>query len=432
MKGLDVGRYALGSCVAAAMLVGCGGSQPPIGAPGAMAQRAAPGPASALAHRMTEPSYQVMYRFRGPRKADGSQPSADLIDDNGTFYGTTTQGGNTGCGGLYDGCGTVYSINASGTEKVLHVFAGSADGTIPRAGLIDVNGTLYGTTSRGGQNNYGTVFSISTSGTENVLHSFTGADGAYPQGDLIVVDDTLYGTTVEGGTDNNGTVYSITMNGNLRMLHSFSGAPDGANPLAGLTNVKGTLYGTTAQGGLKCGDCGTVFRISTTGQEKVLHKFSFTPDGGDPQAALIDVNGTLYGTTFYGGSGCGSANGGCGTVFSISTTGKEKVLYNFTCCSDGRAPVANLTDVDGSLYGTTFRGGGVGCGHDGCGTIFSVSTAGSETLLYKFTETRGGRQPAAGLVDVNGTLYGTTENGGFRCFSGFPRTQCGTVFAFTP
>ncbi len=38
MKSLRLGRYALCSRVAAAMLAGCGGSQPPIGAPGAIPQ----------------------------------------------------------------------------------------------------------------------------------------------------------------------------------------------------------------------------------------------------------------------------------------------------------------------------------------------------------------------------------------------------------
>jgi hypothetical protein len=41
VKVSDLSRFALSSCVAAAMLAGCGGSQPPIGAPGAMAQTSA-------------------------------------------------------------------------------------------------------------------------------------------------------------------------------------------------------------------------------------------------------------------------------------------------------------------------------------------------------------------------------------------------------
>ncbi|MFY9719063.1 MAG: hypothetical protein WAK16_05400 [Candidatus Cybelea sp.] len=38
MKSLSLGPTALNICVATALLAGCGGSQPPIGAPGAMPQ----------------------------------------------------------------------------------------------------------------------------------------------------------------------------------------------------------------------------------------------------------------------------------------------------------------------------------------------------------------------------------------------------------
>ena len=63
----------------------------------------------------------------------------------------------------------------TGTEKVLHNFQGGADdGNDPVAGLIDVHGKLYGTTSQGGKYNAGTVFSITRPGREKVLHSFQG------------------------------------------------------------------------------------------------------------------------------------------------------------------------------------------------------------------------------------------------------------------
>ena len=56
---------------------------------------------------------------------------------------------------------------------------------------------------------------------------------------------------------------------------------------------------------------GTVFSLSKSGVEKVMHSFSGAPDGALPYAGLINVKGTLYGTTWAGGSGCGSL--GCGT-----------------------------------------------------------------------------------------------------------------------
>jgi uncharacterized repeat protein (TIGR03803 family) len=77
------------------------------------------------------------------------------------------------------------------------------------------------------------------------------------------------------------------------------------------------------------------------------------------------VNGTLYGTTFYGGSY------GAGTVFSITTSGMEKLLYSFcsqNACADGSNPSAGLIDVSGTLYGTTEYS----CAH-GDGTAFALT-----------------------------------------------------------
>ena len=96
--------------------------------------------------RVSSSSFRVLYRFAGG--SDGAQPVAALIDVNGILYGTTENGGGSGCKKL--GCGTVYSITTSGAEKVLHSFAGGSDGAYPAAALVDVNGTLYGTTENGG------------------------------------------------------------------------------------------------------------------------------------------------------------------------------------------------------------------------------------------------------------------------------------------
>jgi uncharacterized repeat protein (TIGR03803 family) len=93
----------------------------------------------------------------------------------------------------------------------------------------------------------------------------------------------------------------------------------------------------------------------------VLHNFGRGSDGSAPAASLLDVRGTLYGTTSGGGT-CGH-----GTIFSISQTGKEKVLHNFGHGSDGSAPAASLLDVKGTLYGTTTGGG-----TDGGGTVFAL------------------------------------------------------------
>lgn len=137
-------------------------------------------------------------------------------------------------------------------------------GLYPFAGLIDVKGTLYGTTTGGGGGHDGAVFKLTTAGTEKVIHSFKGgSDGAGPGcGILIFMNGALYGTTQYGGSRNNGTVFKVTA-GIEKVLYSFKGGKDGANPVAALADVGGTLYGTTQYGGT--GDNGTVFKITTTG-----------------------------------------------------------------------------------------------------------------------------------------------------------------------
>ena len=236
---------------AAALFAGCGGLQPPIGGQGAMPQSRSH-PASS--------SYTVLYRF--DRFPNGAHPVAGLTEYNGTLYGTASQGGTKGCHGK-QGCGTVFSVTTSGGEHLLYSFTPFQQGTFPHSGLIDVKGTLYGTTEKGGGGG-GTVYSVGPSGTETVLHSFHGgkSDGDTPLGGLTVVKHSFYGTTEDGGNSGAGTVYSISAAGAFVLLHHFKGTPDGSYPNGGLINVHGTLYGTTPFGGSGACNygCGTVYR----------------------------------------------------------------------------------------------------------------------------------------------------------------------------
>lgn len=372
----------------------------------------------------SSPSYSVLYNFGAA--PDGNGPSGELIDVSGRLYGTTYGGGK-------HNYGTVFSITTSGTETVLHSFGNGSDGQYPSAAMIDVKGTLYGTTSHGGAYGNGTVFSITRSGREKVLYAFGSngpVDGSLPTSTLFEVGGKLYGTTLEGGVSDDGTVFSITTSGKEVVLHSFgSSGIDGQYPYAGLIEIKGTLYGSTESGGrLNCrypaGGCGTVYSISsisTSDTEKVLHSFRGGRDGEIPWSGLTDVGGTLYGTTEWGGKPMG------GTVFSITRSGKEKVLYAFgsNSAADGSNPHAGLIDMGGTLYGTTTLGGAYEHGVGGYwGTAFSIMTGGTETVLHSFGNGADGGWPAGGLIDVGGTLYGMTAYGGTY--------GNGTVFALTP
>ncbi len=352
-------------------------------------------------------------------------------------------------GALLAGCGSGTSLSPPGvtgervrpgsaTETVLHSFGGSGDGSSPEAGLVDVKGTLYGTTRVGGAKGGGTVFAIGLAG-ETELHSFTGgsADGSNPTASLDKIKGTLYGVTENGGGsgcmggEGCGTFFSITPSGTETVLYSFKGGTgDGGNPAGSLIDVKGTLYGTTIYGGsgtcTSYGNtgCGTVFAITPSGSENLvysfkggskdgewpysLHGFGGAGDGTYPFSGLAKVKGMLYGTTFYGGaSSCSSF--GCGTVYAISTSGTESVLHSFGARGDGVNPQGALINVKGTLYGTTADGY---YGSAPGGTIFSITPSGTETVLYSFKASADGEGPVAALLNVKGTLYGTTEEGG--------------------
>jgi uncharacterized repeat protein (TIGR03803 family) len=403
MRMFALSRFSLCASLTA-MLGGCGGSQPPIGAPGGIAQ------SRVIAARTTSAGYKLLYTFGTPcrgRCAIGAYPQAPLIAVSGTLYGTTLDGGT-------HRHGIVFSITPGGKERVLHNFGKEPDGTGPGASLLDVGGTLYGTTLSGGAHDNGTVFSITPGGKEKVLYSFLyGSDGGAPAAPLIDVNGRFYGTTSEGG-GGYGTVFSITPGGTEKTLYSFAGGMDGAHPSTPLVELNGTLYGTTRLGGgTGCGSgsggCGTVYSITVTGSEKVLYRFVAGTGGTNPSSGLVDVNGTLYGTTAYGGASypnCVSGFG-CGTVYSMTTAGSEKVLHNFGAGSDGYTP-ARLINVKRTLYGATEGGGTYGNG-----TVYGVTTGGTENVLYNFTKYPGNGQPfPTGLNDVGDTLYGTTQNGG--------------------
>ncbi len=322
------------------------------------------------------------------------------------------------------GCGESQSVSAPVPQEstsqpsfmnqayhVVHPFGRSAgDGKNPAADLINVNGVLYGSTYQGGAHGDGTVFSVTTSGKETVLHSFDGSDGFHPVGKLLNVNGTLYGTTSGGGRNGGGTVFSLTLSGDEKVMHGF-GVYEGS-PRAGLVNVGGTLYGAT--GGLDgYYFCGEVFSITTARKFEVLHSFGYEGSNGcSPQANLLNVGGILYGTAVRGGKYQR------GTVFSITTDGSYKTIYNFgENANDGTKPQSALINVQGTLFGTTYEGGATGNG-----TIFSVSTSGTENVAYSFNGVDGGGC-LAGLTNVKGVMYGTTSAGGAN--------KLGTIFKFT-
>jgi uncharacterized repeat protein (TIGR03803 family) len=355
----------------------------------------------------------TLYAFTGG--ADGASPYASLIRDaGGNLYGTTFAGGAANLG-------TIFKVDKTGKETVLYSFTGPPDGEHPSRNLLrDKAGNMYGVAYEGGANSFGAVFKLDKTGKESVLYSFgPGTDGEYPGAGLIEdAAGNFYGTTGYGGASGNGTVYKFSKSGTETVLYSFSGT-DGQYPFGNLLrDSAGTLYGTTSAGGTSGN--GTVFKLTKAGKESVLHSFAGGTDGVNPYAGLVrDAKGNFYGTTYYGGAGCQGS--GCGTVFKLSPKGKETVLHAFAT-ADGHYPDFGtlVRDAAGNLYGTTYAGG-----QADLGTIFKVSASGKETVVYTFLGGVDEGFPVAGLVrDKAGNLYGTTL--------GNPPTTYGTVFKFKP
>lgn len=348
---------------------------------------------------------------------NGCTPYAGVVARNDILYGTTT------CGGRY-GEGDVYSVTTAGKFNILHSF--STDARYAYAPVVIAGNALYGTAVGGGTYHDGTVYSLKLTGKERWVYSFDGGGDAWPYGGLADANGTLYGTTLSGGTGycyfsgpGCGTVFSISTSGKESTIYSFQGGSDGEHPWVGLVNVNGTLYGATAQGG-QYGE-GTVFSVTPAGVEHVLHSFTGLPDGSSPYGALVYANGLLYGTAENGGSN----NWGC--VYSVTTSGTEKVVYSFgTKKNDALNPQAGLLYYKGSLYGTTAQGGGQGSCDFGCGTVYKVSTSGTETVVYGFTGGADGGGPLSQLTAVKDLIYGTTQYGGNTNY------EWGTVFSLKP
>jgi len=307
----------------------------------------------------------TLYTFKGA--PDGYGAVQVVLDPDGNLYGTTEYGGTGTCSnGPYAGCGTVFKLAASGEETILHSFTGSSDGSWPYAGLIrDGKGNLYGTTYFGGSgtgtcfgSGCGTVYKIDPTGKETVLFRFDdGADGGLPLANLLLVDGALYGTTAAGGTGpctqsgnpivGCGTTFKL-VGRRETVLHSFQG-PDGSGPQSNVVrDSAGNLYAAALQGGLVNTNCffgcGTVIKLEPNGTETVLHAFGDESDGYSPIGLVMDSKGNLYGN----GRGLG---GVAGTVFEIDASDQFTILHAFAG-QGAIIPGDLILDEQGNLYGS--------------------------------------------------------------------------------
>jgi uncharacterized repeat protein (TIGR03803 family) len=371
-------------------------------------------------------TYSVIYNFTGG--TDGAFPEAGLtMDKAGSLYGTAYQGGSSDRG-------TVFKLVHKGSGWVLsplYSFTGRADGGAPVARVVfGPDGSLYGTTVFGGHNcgsGCGTVFNLKPSAsackaalcpwTETVIYSFGGfSDGANPGYGDLTFDKAghIYGTTIFGGSNAQGVVYKLTSSGGgwtESAIYLFTGGGDGANPYSSVIfDDAGNLYGTTFDGAQ---GYGTAFQLIPSGgawSENTQYVFQGANDGGKPFAGFaLDGAGNLYGATSTVGTGGG------GTVYELASSGGGwtfDVIGSFAGSAYLPGPYDSLTmDAAGNLYGTTYKDGAYSAG-----SVFKLTPSGGGwtlTDLYDFTGGKDGGLPYGSvLIDANGNLYGTASQGG--------------------
>ena len=357
-------------------------------------------------------AYNILHYFGYfPPFLDGQYPVGSLLETvDGKLYGATSNGGS-------NTAGTVFKVNKDGTDYgLLYQFStsGKTEAANPSGGVLEItNGILYGLTSSGGIQNYGTMYKMNLDGSGHAVVCRFGSsegDGHYPVNELTQGNDgALYGVTTGGGTSGLGTAFKVNPDGSAyRILRNFSrSGGDGYNPWGSVTEGHdGVLYGTTADGGSWTN--GTVYTLKKDGSGySVLKHFStYDADGRSPRAGLTEgADSALYGTTELGGSS------GAGTVFKLGKDGNGYTILHHFDGSDGRNPRGGLLSTsDGTLYGTTFGGGS-----NNSGVVFRLNNdAGSFAVLHYFSNGAGdGRYPSAALIEGrDGALYGTAEAGG--------------------
>jgi uncharacterized repeat protein (TIGR03803 family) len=368
---------------------------------------------AAVATPTAQGQLSYLYNF-GNFPTDGVYPGVVVQWTDGSFWGTTYQGGAFGPPA---GCGTVFSVNITGGEGLSSSF-NCVTATFGFNGLaIGEDGNLYGTTEYGGSGNCQsgcfTVFRTTPSGVITVIATpLMPADGNDPSGPLVVgPGGDLYEDSYSGGSADLGVIFKVSLQGTYTTLADLSGPPGPDNPWSGLVlGNNGILYGGGHGGPNTCilGGCGELFNVTASGVVTTLFAFSSPKDGYVPLTTpVLAKNGDIYGTTEYGGTN------GDGVIYKLTAQGQYQVLYNIDSGSGGVSSLSLAND--GNLYGTTALSEGV-CPPT-CETVFRLTPDGVLTTVATFNQFNFNgslvyANPYGLIQGTNGNLYGTTHWGG--------------------
>jgi uncharacterized repeat protein (TIGR03803 family) len=357
-------------------------------------------------------TFKTIHTFSG-YPLDGSNPYAGVTESDGNLYGTTSSGG------LYAFYGMIFALNADDEETQIYSFNQAGPPVAPV--IRDNLGNLYGTLEGDSEGDYGGVFEVDSAGSETTLYSFAGGptDGCNPTGGLVEYEGDLYGVAGACGANGYGIVYKVSTSGQETVLHHFAGPPtDGAYPsyTSLVVDRDGTFYGITSAGG-RWND-GTLYKMTKDGKIALLHSFSGGKrDGCNPHGAPeLDERGNLYGASEL----CGAFD--YGTVWQLAKDGKLTILHSFAAgAHDGQYPFVGgvVRDSSGNLYGATQEGG-----TSDYGVVYKISNKGEFALLHSFRG-QDGMYPYGGVsLDSKGMLYGTTYKSGGDDY--------GTVWSIAP
>jgi uncharacterized repeat protein (TIGR03803 family) len=366
-------------------------------------------------------TYTVLHDFTDG--VDGAAPHQMIEGNDGNFYGTATWGGANGLGNIFE-------ISPSGAFNVLYSFTGGPDGCQPEGPVFrDSNGEIYGTTHECGDPKCrcGIFFKLGTNNVLTVLHTFTRGtelEGEFPSNNIVEVNGELYGATEGGGTAA-GVLYKITKTGHFTVLHDFALTDYRSTQLDLTRDEAGNIYGETYS---------TIFKLDTAGNyTSVYHFLDGVNDGLTPVGRLILADsGTITGVAQRSPEPTN-----CGDVFRIESDDTAKALHHFSGGAGGCSPQTGLIDLGGTLYGTTAEAGDLSCGYEntGCGVLYQISKTGAYSVVHTWTGPDGGVPQDELTKGTDGSIYGITKAGGTGsanlCEDNFP-SGCGVIFKYTP